>query len=108
VFRRLTQFVLQQPQRINVLSIAAAIIMAEAIVGFVHTVGNVVATPLLLAIYSQASHNALMTREFRLGTAVETVLGALVSLALAVIAVYLIMRWSEQRSAEPEIVDESE
>jgi large-conductance mechanosensitive channel len=101
LFKRLAQFVLQEPQRINVLTIAAAIIMAQAIVEFVGTLGSAVATPLILLIYQQASSNAIPTREFTLGSAVNTVIGAVVSLALAAIALYLMARWSDRALAPP-------
>jgi large-conductance mechanosensitive channel len=107
VFKTLTRFVLQEPRRINVLSIAAAILMAESIVRFVYTIGNALATPLIFAIYAKASRDTLQTREFSLGSAVYTVIGALASLALAAIALYLIARWSERRP-QLEATDQSQ
>jgi large-conductance mechanosensitive channel len=108
LFKRLAQFVLQEPQRINLLTIAAAIIMAEAIVKFIGTLGNAVATPLILAIYAQTLRDATFTREWTLGAAVHTVIGAVVSLALAAIALYLLSRWSDRALAPPAASDEQE
>jgi len=101
LFRRLTQFVLQERRQINVLSIAAAIIMAEAIVGFARAIGGAVAMPFLIAIYSKGAREPVFTREFTLASAVQTAAGAIVNLALAAIALYLIARWS-QPSAQAE------
>jgi large-conductance mechanosensitive channel len=101
LFKKVTQFVLREPQRINVLSIAAAIIMAQAMVDFLRTLGEVVATPIILAIYVQTLRDAPFTRELTLGAAVRTIIGALVSLALAGVALYLVARWSDRALAPP-------
>jgi large-conductance mechanosensitive channel len=107
VLTRLRQFFLEEPRQTNVLSIAAAIILAEAVVGFLRTITNAIATPLILAIYSQASREELITRESTLASAVQIAVGAVVNLGLAAIAIYVIARWSVRR-AEREAVDDNQ